>query len=70
MTTFRQRIEVAGLNLIIVECAFNEQAFTLSNSSKNTIIIKVKATDVMWQKERLLNIALSQPDKAQEYDYL
>ncbi|MCC5603385.1 hypothetical protein [Nostoc favosum] len=60
MTAFRERIEAAGLNLIIVECAFNEQGFTLSNSSKNTRIVKVKATDVMWQKERLLNIALSQ----------
>lgn len=59
LTAFRERIESAGLNLIIVECAFKEQTFTLSNSSKNTAIIKVKATDVMWQKERLLNIALS-----------
>ena len=59
ITAFRERIEAAGLNLIIVECAFKDQIFTLSNSSKNTIIIKVKATDVMWQKERLLNIALS-----------
>ncbi|MBD2527415.1 hypothetical protein [Nostoc sp. FACHB-133] len=60
MTAFRERIEAAGLNLIIVECAFNEQGFTLRNSSKNTRIVKVKATDVMWQKERLLNIVLSQ----------
>ncbi|MBN3879904.1 hypothetical protein [Nostoc sp. JL23] len=60
MTNFRERIEASRLKLIIVECAFNEQEFTLNNSSKDTIIIKVKATDVMWQKERLLNIALSQ----------
>ncbi|MBP5971450.1 hypothetical protein HW132_01545 [Brasilonema sp. CT11] len=59
LTAFRKTIEEAGLNLIIVECAFKDQIFTLSNSSEHTIIIKVKATDVMWQKERLLNIALS-----------
>ena len=59
LTAFRKRIEEAGLKLIIVECIFNDQRFTLNSYGESTTLIRVKATDVMWQKERLWNLALS-----------
>jgi hypothetical protein len=52
---FIDRIESSNLNFLIVECVFGKQPFSLRKSAK---IIRVKTTDVMWQKERLLNIAL------------
>lgn len=42
--------------LITVECALDDQPFTLSGPD----IVRVRASDVMWQKERLLNLAISE----------
>lgn len=52
---FMERIEEAKINHLIVECAFKDQQFSLPKS-KN--ILRIKTPDIMWQKERLLNIAL------------
>lgn len=52
---FIERIERANLNYLIVECAFGGQPFSLRKSER---IIQMRASDVMWQKERLLNIAI------------
>lgn len=41
---------------LVVECAFDGEAFELPIDDR---IIRVRATDPMWQKERLLNIGLS-----------
>jgi hypothetical protein len=48
-------IAAAGLHHIIVECAFNEAGFELPDSPN---VIRVNSNAVLWQKERLLNIAL------------
>jgi hypothetical protein len=53
--TFIEKIEAANLNYLIVECAFGNQPFTLTASKK---VVQVRAPDIMWQKERLLNIAI------------
>lgn len=45
-----------GVECLTVECAFGDRAFELP-PSPNTL--RVRARDVMWQKERLLNLALS-----------
>src|SRR4051794_18027562 len=51
---FRQRI--AGLRLLTVECAFGPEPFALEPSAE---VLQVRARDVLWQKERLLNVALA-----------
>src|SRR4051794_6763994 len=48
-------ITKAGLNHIIVECAFNNSSFEIPESPN---VIRVNSNAVLWQKERLLNIAL------------
>ena len=53
--SFISPIEHSGLPYITIECVFDDAPFELS-SFKN--VVKVRAKDVMWQKERLLNIAL------------
>lgn len=48
-------IMAAGLHYIIVECAFNDAGFEIPASAN---VIRVNSNAVLWQKERLLNIAL------------
>jgi len=45
----------SGLTFLIIECSFTEDQYEL-NDYQN--VIKVKASSAIWQKERLLNIAL------------
>ncbi|MEG3838668.1 hypothetical protein [Microcoleus sp. herbarium14] len=52
---FKKNIEIAGINLVIIECTFKDQPFSLNNCVN---VIQIKAKDIMWQKERLLNLAL------------
>jgi hypothetical protein len=44
---------VPGLRLLTIECAFGNSDFVLGIED----CIRVRATDVLWQKERLINIA-------------
>jgi len=53
---FREHFGAGGFNLLIVECAFGDAPFA---SPKGPDVLHVRASDVMWQKERLLNIALA-----------
>jgi hypothetical protein len=52
---FIESIERSELNYLVVECVFGKQPFSLRKSPN---ILRVRTADVMWQKERLLNIAL------------
>lgn len=52
---FVEKIEAANLNYLIVECAFKNQPFSLKKSKH---VLRIRTPDIMWQKERLLNIAL------------
>lgn len=52
---FKKAFERSAARFVTVECAFDNQPFVLSGPN----VISLKATDVMWQKERLLNIAIS-----------
>ncbi len=54
--TFRDRIVASRLPLLTIECAFGDDAFTLPPSPQ---VIQVRSGAVMWQKERLLNLAIS-----------
>lgn len=52
---FRAAIERGGLRLLTIECAFGDAAFVLPPAPD---VIQVRSTHVLWQKERLLNIAI------------
>jgi hypothetical protein len=55
--TFATPLYAAGQPLFIVECAFGDAPFELT---KRPGLIQLKGGDVLWQKERLLNILLEQ----------
>ena len=52
---FAQPLAEAGINLLTVECAFGAEPFELAASPS---VIQVRGRDVMWMKERLLNLAI------------
>lgn len=54
---FRESSKKQGLNLICVELAFNGQPFELTKDDAD-VLVQVRSNSIMWQKERLLNIAL------------
>lgn len=53
---FAERIEASDLYLITVECAFGEMKYALKPSART---IQLRSDCILWQKERLLNIAVS-----------
>jgi len=53
---FEKSLKDSGLRFITVECAFDGQPFSLKPSEN---IVQVRSNSVLWQKERLLNLALS-----------
>jgi hypothetical protein len=58
---FRHSMEQSGVPLFIGECAFGEQPFELAPSSS---VFQFRGRDVMWQKERLLNLTIDRvPDR-------
>jgi hypothetical protein len=52
---FRDSMVASGIKLVTVECAFGAAPFQLESSEH---VIQVRSQSVLWQKERLLNIAL------------
>jgi hypothetical protein len=58
---FRQSMERSGVPLFIGECAFGDQPFELVPSNS---VFQFRTPDVMWQKERLLNLTIDRvPDR-------
>src|SRR5690348_10790032 len=53
---FRDRIAAAGIPLVTVECALGGRPFELPHGPD---VRRVHGRDVMWQKERLLNVAIA-----------
>lgn len=53
---FSERLHASGLNLVTIECAFGDAPFDLPGVDG---IIRVRAKDILWQKERLLNLAIT-----------
>lgn len=53
-TLFIDSLEKSNINYLVIECVFNDQPFTLPDSSN---ILKVRSKSILWQKERLLNVA-------------
>ena len=55
--SFRARSRRQGLLLLTVELAFDERPFELSDDDAERIVRR-RSSAVLWQKERLLNLAL------------
>jgi hypothetical protein len=53
---FVERVERSGLTRLIVEGAFGQEPFALAPGPG---VMQVRCRDVMWQKERLLNLAVA-----------
>jgi len=51
---FMEGMEQAGANVLVVELAFGDEEFELPQSDR---VLRLRGSGVMWQKERLLNIA-------------
>lgn len=65
---FAAPIRAAGIPLITVEAAFGADPFELEPASD---IIQVRGRDVMWMKERLINMVIAQlPPQAQKVAWL
>lgn len=61
---FAAPIVEAGIRLITVECAFGQAPFELE---PGPAVIQVRGHDVMWMKERLINLAIARlPSEAQK----
>jgi hypothetical protein len=54
---FRSRLDAAGLPLLTVECTFGDAVPELAPRHD---VLHVRARDLLWQKERLLNLAIAQ----------
>src|SRR5262245_23219149 len=65
---FRAPLEAGRIHLTTVECAFGDSPFELPESHG---VIRVRGHDVKWQKERLLNLAISRlPAEARKVAWL
>jgi hypothetical protein len=65
---FRDRIAAAGIPLVTVECTLGDQPFELPAGPD---VRRVRGRDVMWQKERLLNVAIAElPTSCQKVAWL
>ncbi|HYD47870.1 MAG TPA: glycosyltransferase, partial [Terriglobales bacterium] len=53
---FREPIDAGGLPLLTVECAFGDRPFDLPAGED---VLQLRGRDVLWQKERLLNLAIA-----------
>ena len=54
---FRSSSSKQGLKLVCVELAFGDKPFELTKDDAD-VLVQIRGKDVMWQKERLMNIAL------------
>ncbi len=52
---FEDALRSSGLSLITVECAMGQMGYELPDQKG---LVRVRGRDVMWQKERLLNVAM------------
>lgn len=53
---FMAGMESAGVTCVTVECAFGDAPFELPQAAD---VVRVRASSLLWQKERLLNLAAS-----------
>lgn len=56
---FRQESARQGLPLVVVELAFGDDPFVLEPGVDAEVVVQRRSNTVLWQKERLLNLALA-----------
>lgn len=67
---FSDRVRHQGLKLLIVECAFGTSPHVLEDQLADRIV-RVRSSSVLWQKERLLNLAAQNlPDSCDKVVWL
>lgn len=67
---FSEGIRRQGLKLVVVELAFGEDAYEVTDKTADHII-RLRSTTALWQKERLLNIALQElPERCDKVAWL
>ena len=67
---FRAASRRQGLRLICVELAFGDMPFELAEGDADQVI-QIRGSDILWQKERLLNIGLKHlPDDCDKFVWL
>lgn len=65
---FAAPLRAAGIPLLTVECAFGDDPFELPPGPE---VMQVRAPDVLWQKERLINLGVSRlPPQATKVAWL
>lgn len=52
---FVHSMRASGVNVLTIECAFGDEPYELS--SKSGDVVQIRSESLLWQKERLLNIA-------------
>src|SRR5882672_7731044 len=53
---FQERLDKQNINLLTVELTFGEQEYTLPLADRT---LRLRSNSVLWQKERLINYAIS-----------
>jgi hypothetical protein len=67
---FRDGLRAAGVPLLTVEVAFEDQRFELHRTDAD-MIVQLRGRDVLWQKERILNLGFRQlPDECDKVAWL
>lgn len=56
---FAARVRKQGLRLLVIECAFGDAEFEVPDDLCDKLVRR-RSSAVMWQKERLLNVALDE----------
>jgi hypothetical protein len=66
--TFRDSSKRQGLRLLVVELAFDDRAFEIeADDCERLVQIRSSPDQILWQKERLLNVALAHlPDECDQ----
>jgi hypothetical protein len=61
---FAKAMRDSGINMITVECAFGDEGYELPESLD---VLHVRSKSLLWQKERLLNLAASWLPQSAKY---
>lgn len=70
LRVFSEGVRRQGLKLLLVELAFDKEPYAVPDDWVDRII-RVRSGSILWQKERLLNIALEQlPDRCDKVAWL
>jgi hypothetical protein len=65
---FRDQLRKQKVNLITVECAFEDGPFYIPEGEG---VYRLRSNSIMWQKERLINYGVSQlPDECKYYAWI